>query len=171
VVSPLRFQTIDLALHGDLCVAFRRDAHVCSFGTAADFDRDYGDGGARYSSWLRDRIAELPDGVVHAFRGDVIVGQIEMRIRHEPPSARVNLFYLVPVERGSGAGDELHGYVVALLRRHGIPRAELSVAPGNARAIRFYERHGWRDVGSRADEPEVRLMVIELDAVARGPAS
>jgi ribosomal protein S18 acetylase RimI-like enzyme len=141
---------------------FRRDAHVSSFGNADGFDDENGADGSRYLSWLRDRARDLPAGVVHAWRGDRIVGQIEARVRREPPSAYVNLFYLVPEERGTGAGDELHEYILGLLRKEGVLRVELSVAPGNLRAVRYYVKHGWRDLGPRKDLPEVHLMALDL---------
>jgi GNAT superfamily N-acetyltransferase len=161
-VPHLVFCPVDFARHGAVCVSFRRDAHACSFGDPAGFDDENGADGVPYLAWLRERAEELPEGVVHAFRDERVVGQIEARIRRDPPCGYVHLFYLVPEERGTGAAEELHQYALDLFRRHGLARAELSVAPGNARAVRFYSKRGWRDLGPRPGHPEVRLMALDL---------
>lgn len=68
-----------------------------------------------------------------------------------------------PSARGSGAGRALMAEAEARARRLGFARMILTVHPGNARAIRFYEQLGWeRGTGSE--------MFKCLDA-AQGPAS
>ena len=37
-----RFAPIDFQRHADVCVRFRRDSFVCSFGSDAEFERDGG---------------------------------------------------------------------------------------------------------------------------------
>jgi len=153
-----RFAPIDLDAHFDLCVRFRRDSFVCSFGHDGEFDE--GGGAPGYLDWLRARMASFRDGIVHAFRGDRVIGQIEMQVRGE--EARVNLFYLTPEWRGTGAGEDLHAYVIAVLRAHGVPSAELVVSPTNARAIRYYEKHRWQRgevVPGREDLMFMRLSI------------
>jgi len=155
-----RFVPVDLDAHFDLCVRFRRDSFVCSFGHDREFEES---GGApTYLDWLRARMAAFRPGIVHAVRGDAIIGQIEMQVRGD--EARVNLFYLTPEWRGTGAGQDLHAYVLALLRRHGIETVDLVVSPTNARAIRYYEKHGWRrgEVVPGRDD----LVIMRLDVAA-----
>jgi ribosomal protein S18 acetylase RimI-like enzyme len=155
-----RFEPVDLDARFDLCVRFRRDSFVCSFGHDREFEES---GGApTYLDWLRARMASFRAGIVHAFRGNAVIGQIEMQVHgHE---ARVNLFYLIPEWRGTGAGRDLHAYVLAILRRHAIETVDLMVSPTNARAIRYYEKHGWRlgeGVPGRDD-----LVIMRLDVAA-----
>jgi putative acetyltransferase len=50
--------------------------------------------------------------------------------------------------RGSGAAAMLLGKGEEELRRAGHRRAWLAVVAGNARARRFYARHGWEDMGA-----------------------
>lgn len=57
--------------------------------------------------------------------------------------------YVRPAAWGTGLADELHAAAVAELRRRDGGRARLWVLEQNARARRFYERHGWRPDGSR----------------------
>lgn len=72
----------------------------------------------------------------------------------------MNLFYLVPEARGTTLGDKLHQYVVALLRRAGLRSAQLSVSPTNARAVSYYVKHGWKDLGPRPGHELVNTMEL-----------
>ena len=49
--------------------------------------------------------------------------------------------------RGAGVADALMADAEDRLRAAGITSAWLAVVAGNARARRFYERHGWTDAG------------------------
>lgn len=40
----------------------------------------------------------------------------------------------------------------------GLKKARLSVSPTNERAIKFYEKMKWVDLGPREDHPEVHFM-------------
>jgi diamine N-acetyltransferase len=48
---------------------------------------------------------------------------------------------------GSGLADELHDAFIAEARERGFPEARLHTPARHARALRFYERRGWRPVG------------------------
>ena len=141
---------------------FRRDSYVCSFGDDVRFNAENGADGGDYLAWLRGRIEAFPEGVVHVWRGDRIIGQMEMRLRGSPAIGHVNLFYLIPEERGRGVGDALQRYAEEVFRRAGVRVVQLSVVPGNVRAVRFYARHGWVDLGPRPDDSAVRLMQLTL---------
>ena len=156
--EPLRFETIDLARHADLCVELRRDSFVVSFGDASGFDGENGQGAADYLAWLRTLIRDFPQGAVHVRQGDEIVGQMEMRPRGDPVFGYVNLFYLIPTERGRGLGAALHRYAVDTFAAMGIQTLNLNVAPTNRSAVRFYEKHGWVNIGLRAGQPDVSVM-------------
>jgi GNAT superfamily N-acetyltransferase len=53
-------------------------------------------------------------------------------------------FYVVPERWGSGVADTLHEAALAALD---CAEVQLWVLEDNARARRFYERHGWRANG------------------------
>lgn len=166
--TTLQFATIDLARHRQLCIDFRRDSYVVSFGDDRLFNEENGIDGSGYIEWLADRIARFPEGHVHAWRGDHIIGQLELIVG--PSSGYVNLFYLRPEERGAGNGDALHDYAVQVFQRHQVRVAGLSVSPTNRRALSYYARHGWRDLGPRAGAAHVHDMALLLPGSGREPS-
>jgi ribosomal protein S18 acetylase RimI-like enzyme len=156
-LPELEFRTIDLTEHAELSISFRRDSFVCSFGTDARFVETDADGRG-YLEWLSARISRFPEGHVHAWQGGAIIGQIEMVV--SPTSGYVNLFYLRPEARGLGFGTALQDYAVKLMQRGQVAVANLRVSPTNPRAIKFYARHGWTDLGAPAGEEHVHVMEL-----------
>jgi GNAT superfamily N-acetyltransferase len=161
--SKLRLRPIDLERHADVCVRFRRDTYRCSFRSEVLFEVHFG-GDVGYVDWLREQIASVPVRAMHLWRGSEIIGQFEMTPRAAPETSYVSLVYLAAHERGTGAGDVLHGHVVRLLRERGATCAELDVAPRNTRAVRYYEKHGWKSLGPNPRSAEVQRMRLELEA-------
>jgi ribosomal protein S18 acetylase RimI-like enzyme len=159
----LVFKPIDLDAHASVCVAFRRDSYKCSFGKDGFFNEE-GPDGVHYIEWLRLRKAKFPDGYVHAWHSDRIIGQMEMQILEEPRRGYVNLFYLIEEMRGAGVSGELQDYAMDFMRRHRVQIAQLSVSPTNPRALAFYRKHGWRDLGLRTGRDNVNLMECDVPA-------
>ena len=58
--------------------------------------------------------------------------------------AELETMYLVPEERGRGLGGLLMDTVEAELESRGICDLAIGAVPGNAGALRFYERRGFR---------------------------
>ena len=159
----LAFKPIDLDAHASACVAFRRDSFICSFGVDGFFN-EAGPEGVNYIERLRLRTTKFRDGYVHVWDGDQIVGQMEMQILEEPRRGYVNLFYLIEEMRGAGVSGELQDYAMDFMRRHGVQIAHLSVSPTNSRALAFYRKHGWRDLGLRPGRDNVNLMECDVPA-------
>jgi len=155
--NDLTFSPIDLNVDAQVCVQFRRDSFLCSFGIDG-FLGEAGPNGTHYLERLKNRQSRFPDGYVHVRWHDRIVGQIEMQILEEPRIGYVNLFYLIPEMRGTGAGTLLHAYAIAFCQRHGVRVMRLSVSPTNLRAMAFYRKHGWRDLGPRPGRENMNLM-------------
>ncbi|PYS23601.1 MAG: hypothetical protein DMG11_25290 [Acidobacteria bacterium] len=88
--DDLCFKSIDLKAHADVCVQFRRDSFICSLARDGFFD-GAGPNGVDYLEGLRQRQARFPDGYVHLWHRDKIIGQIEMQILEEPRIGYVNL--------------------------------------------------------------------------------
>lgn len=83
------------------------------------------------------------------------------------PALELRQLYLADTAKGTGVAAVLMGWVLAEARRRGAGELFLSVYIDNQRARRFYERHGFVDigpyrfmVGSHADED--RLMRLSL---------
>lgn len=162
--SILRFETIDLASTRELCIQYRRDSYLCSF-TDGDkrFAEENGEDGSGYVDWLERRIDELPQGCVHAWRCDSIVGQIESRLRDDG-SGYVNLFYLAPHARGCGLGRQLNRYSIELFDSLGAATVRLTVSANNKAALGFYRRMGWREIGPRPGRQDALLFEYAVDS-------
>ena len=155
----LEFLPIDLDTHADICLRFREDSYVCSFGTGERFWAESGPGGKNYLARLRERVETLPGSCVHVWEDGEIIGQMEMRLdRDDPLAGYVNLFYLIPELRGTGIAAELDRYAEEFFRRLGVRRARLSVTSSNTRALQYYRKHGWKSAGRHPDYPGVELM-------------
>ncbi len=66
-----------------------------------------------------------------------------------PADIELKRIYLFSKFQGSGVGQQLMDIAVEGARSMGAPRILLGVYAGNARALRFYERNGFRQVGVR----------------------
>ncbi len=160
---PLVFREIDLGRDAELCVQFRADSYACGDGTADRFFARAGPGGHDYLARLSKYMQDLPGSCVHAWIGEQIVGQIEMvRDPNDPSVGKVNLFYLRPDHRGRGVGRQLERYALDFFRALGFGGAWLRVSPTNTRALAFYKKHGWVDVGRDDGVPEMCVMRKQL---------
>ncbi len=134
---------------------------MVSFGNAERFHGPNGDGSEYYLRQLEERLQNDRDGCVHVWSSGEIVGQIDMDVRElsgGEVGGYVGLYYLVPAYRGKGFGRVLDDYAIGVFKRRGLRVAQLSVSPSNMRAVRLYQRCGWRDLGERPGWPEVHLM-------------
>ena len=87
----------------------------------------------RAAARVADTIVATVDGVVAGFI--MVVGD------------EVEQVYVAGEHRGTGLAAALLTEAERLVAANGRDRAWLAVAPGNARARRFYERRGWIDEG------------------------
>jgi aminoglycoside 6'-N-acetyltransferase len=159
-----RIELIRLDEDAPLCVAFRREMYASSFGSHEGVEEEMGEDNALYLEQLRARIAQLPEGNVHLWRGDRIVGQAEMRLLDdEPHVGYVSLFYVAADCRGEGLGRVLHEHAVDVFRRRGKKVMRLSVSISNARAIAFYRKLGWTAVGTRPNKEPMAIMEYAID--------
>ncbi|WP_433658184.1 N-acetyltransferase family protein [Nocardia sp. CA-128927] len=87
------------------------------------------------------RAAEQIPNTTVATVGDAIAGFV-MVLDDE-----VHQVYIAADHRGSGIAAILLAAAEARVRANGHHEAWLAVVPGNARARKFYEKHGWSDKG------------------------
>jgi ribosomal protein S18 acetylase RimI-like enzyme len=171
--EPLIFEPIDLHAHADFCIRFRADSFFASFGKNEAFHAEDaqsptmiypGESVEEYMDWIAKRMNDIPGSCVHVWQRGVIIGQVEMgRFRLDPSIGYVNLFYLIPECRGMGLGAQLDRFAVDFLCRAGHRAARLCVSPTNLPSVAFYRKHQWRDMGPRADHPEVHYMEKQLN--------
>ncbi len=162
VPTGLRLAPIDLARDAATCAAFHRDMYVASFGTSEGLEEEMGPGGALYLEQLGERVAQLPEGNIHLWDGDCIVGQTEMRLYEDPGVGYVSLFYLAPDYRGQGLGRMLHNHAVKVFTERGMDRMRLSVSTRNEQAIDFYRKLGWVGAGPRPHRLPMQFMELAL---------
>ena len=162
-VEGLAFLPIDLARHAAVCVDFRRDMYLASFGTEAGLEEEMGPDASLYLAQLARRLEQLPEGNAHLWRHGEIAGQTEMSLLDEEPGVGyVHLFYVAPGERGRGLGRLLHQHAAAVFTARGMRRMRLSVGARNEAAIAFYRAAGWRRVGPRAHREPMDVMEYAL---------
>ena len=108
-------------------------------------------------SWHLSHAALLPPEVVafrdagfFARRSREILGQTELAERAGVlagfaawAGSEVDELFVAHTEYGRGTAAMLLARVEAILMRQGVQSAELFCAMGNARAERFYAKHGW----------------------------
>ena len=87
----------------------------------------------RAAARVADTVVATVDGVVAGFI--MVVGD------------EVEQVYVAGEHRGTGLAAALLTEAERLVAANGHDRAWLAVAPGNARARRFYQRRGWIDEG------------------------
>lgn len=154
-MKSLTFLPINLDLHSNLCIKFRSDSFVASFGTDKPFFEEDGLGDTRYLDWLKSRNPNRY-GKFHIWQNENIIGQLELgESKSNEDAGYVHLYYLVPEWRGKGLSEALDKFAMDFLRSLGFKKARLSVSPTNLRAVQFYKKNGWVDLGLR-DEPELR---------------
>src|SRR5690242_12963511 len=71
--------------------------------------------------------------------------------------------FVSPDGRGRGVAALLEADAVSILSRRGVKLAWLACAIGNHRAARFYEKAGWRRVGTVVSELETQAGVFPLE--------
>ena len=99
--------------------------------------------------------------------GGRIVGTAALR-RTGPASGEVRRVFLLPEARGNGTGRALLDAVLAAARARRLDRVTLTTRLRYDRAIRMYERAGFRLVGSTRQPRGGLGLVYELDLGGQG---
>ncbi|SFE29768.1 Ribosomal protein S18 acetylase RimI [Lentibacillus persicus] len=141
--------------HCEEVVKFRSDSFAVSFGNTFDFDKE------EYLNWLKEKIANYPEGFVLAKEDNKFVGQLELSIRkyEDKEIGYVHLYYITPEERGKGKGQELHDYAKQFFKSNNVSEYHLRVSPTNTSAVKFYRKIGMNEIG-----PEMNGKVIRMRA-------
>jgi GNAT superfamily N-acetyltransferase len=127
-----------------------------------------------YDGWQDAHARILPAGLarhrtLESFRQRLRAGLSGVRVagrRGEPTGFcmvkhdELYQLYVAAAERGAGVAAALLADAEQRLAASGVATAWLACAIGNARAARFYEKHGWRRAGtvvSQLDTPDGRF--------------
>ena len=152
----LDFKPLDLT-DIDIAVKFRADSFYASFGHDRDFWGEDGEGDKRYVDWLKKKLSLSRPMAFHVWKEDEIIGQIEFGFyKGDRNTGYVNLYYLIPEARGRGFSSYLDEFTTNYFKSLNLKKMLLSVSPANMRAISYYKKNGWEDLGPRFSEAELR---------------
>jgi len=106
----------------------------------------------KFAGWAADAssvvmLAEHPEGAAPV--GYTVLTAPDFPIPTGPSDIELKRIYTLAAAHGTGLGPALITRAIADARSLGRTRLLLGVHPGNARARRFYERHGFRVIGTR----------------------
>lgn len=106
---------------------------------------------AAFFETARRAAERRPFGASVAMLGDEPAGVVELDLERDAAerAGHIRFLALAPQFRGKGLGPQLLGQAISTVRPLGRDRLRLLCAPENEKARRFYERHGFRVIGSR----------------------
>ena len=140
-------------------IAFRQDAWDLIYPGVRGFDGP----GFLADAW---RCAENePRALVLVMLGHTVAGclQLNMSRGREEGAGYIPFFYLKPEFRGRELGVQLIGHAISVFRPLGRTKLQLSVAPSNERAIRLYEKLGFRIKQAGKPRKKMSLHLMEMD--------
>ena len=89
------------------------------------------------------------------------IDRAERAIPGETINGRLHSLYIDLDALGQGVGHALMSHALSTFAAWGCERANLWVLEGNSRAIRFYERQGWRCTGATKVDQSFGLCLVE----------
>ncbi|SMC77381.1 bifunctional histidine phosphatase family protein/GNAT family N-acetyltransferase [Papillibacter cinnamivorans] len=142
----LWYRPLDPGGEAELYLEARRDAWELIHGSTSGFS------GRAYLEDALSAAREDPGTLLCAMLGDEAAGILQMDLFREGENGvgGIPFYYMKPKFRGAGLGVQLIGQAVSMSRPRGKSILRLRVAPENARAVRFYEKYGFRKTGEEA---------------------
>lgn len=153
----MEFEQVDLTKNLAICLSFRRDAHMLSYGNDDAFNIE------ECTAWFNSLKESNPAGFLHVLLNNNIIGQLEFKsaIKFDQElTGYINLIYLLPEHRGKGYGAQLQQYMFALFKFDGCTAAYLRYLPANKIAGNFYIKQGWKPEGTPNERGQ--LMMYKL---------
>ena len=140
----LRGEAIDPAVERDYYRACYADAWVSAHGSLAGYFAE------PYLAAARAHHRADPEAVLRIWDGEQAVGLVDLDTEHGRHAnyGWITLLYLDEAHRDRGLGVQLLGRALLHYNRMGRDAVRLHVAEDNARALRFYEKHGFRRLSS-----------------------
>ncbi|QXC60371.1 GNAT family N-acetyltransferase [Aquihabitans sp. G128] len=120
-----------------------------------------------HDGWRDGHLGHVPDGLIAHRAPEAFAARVPERVAATTVAVvdgvvvgfatladdELEQLYVTAASRGSGAADRLIDHAEAAIGAWHLV-AWLAVVAGNARARRFYERHGWSDAGEFDYEAE-----------------
>lgn len=154
----MEFINVDLNTELTRCLAFRRDAHIISFGNDDHFNT------AETTLWFEKLTRENAQGFLHIRLDGNTIGQLEFKsaILADDGIKRgyINLLYLLPEFRGKGYGEKLLAYIFSIFKADHCQEANLRYLPHNKAAAKFYKKHGWQKQGQVTARGQLMVKTI-----------
>ena len=153
--TNMRFVPMDLNTRGEHFLDCYRDAWIQAHGSLAGFSDIYLD-------IAKKRSAECPGAVVEAYLGEEPVGILELNVHRdeEEGAGCIAFYYMDAAHRGKGLSVQLLGEATSFFRSRGRTSLRLRTAQSNKRAIAFYRKYGFLEIG-REDGTLGPLLVME----------
>lgn len=156
--ANLRIISMNLPEDGELYKQSYADSWQSAHGNLTGFDAS-----VYYKNALRVSAEEPMALMKLLINGVDFAGIIELDTgRAVSQIGWISFFYLIPELRGRGYAPQLLGHAVSFFRKAGCNRLQLNVAVTNLRAIRFYERSGFRQIGTKEGVGS-KLLLLEMD--------
>ena len=142
----MEFLPVNLDGSLEMCISFRRDAHIISYGSDDTFDPN------SVKKWYKKLSNKLDGaGFYHVVHDGEIVGQLEFVSGLSDSRGElygyIYLIYLKLDFRNQGLGLELQEFMFSIFKSDSCKYVELRYLPENVQGKQFYKKHGWQDVG------------------------
>ena len=136
----IQFKAINLKKDYDICVGFRKDSYICSFGTDDGYEKSI----SGYHERMTNRFQDNRWFYRHIWYENQIIGQLEFKSFSQwEQFGYVHLMYVIPEYRGLGIANQAQEYIEKKLISCGCKGAVLSVSRINQRAVHHYKKWGW----------------------------
>ena len=139
-------------------IRYRQDAWEVVYGSLEGFD------GPGFWMDAQRTMGSDPNAMVVGYLDRTPVGMIQLSPERDSRKGvgYIPFLYLREAYRHKGMGIQLIGHAVSFYRRLGRDRLQLSVAPTNEKALGFYHKFGFHEVGKNPGRFG-RLIVMEKD--------
>jgi GNAT superfamily N-acetyltransferase len=109
---------------------------------------------------IRERLVRPDAWALLAFDGAEPAGQVALLADPAPTTVYLWQLFVRPAHWGTGLASRLHAAFLAEARERGYEHGRLRTPAGQARARRFYERHGWETDGVASFEEGLELELL-----------
>jgi probable phosphoglycerate mutase len=153
--NVMRFEPFDPRREKKWYLDCYRDAWIAAHGTENGFSDSYLDTAKKHHR-------EHPHALMKALWNDKPAGLVELSVNRgiEQNAGCIAFLYMAPEIRGKNLAVQLLGQAISDYHALGRDKLRLNVAEENSRAIKFYEKYGFKKI-SETDGALGKLFVME----------